>query len=515
MGDLGSIFKTMFGNAGNPNAQGLANAGYKQFDPSVTQINSAAYGPTALTNAQQTQIGPGANTFLGGQQNLVAALQAQAQGSGPNLAADQLRQATQNNLASQLAMAAGQRGNQNPGAERMALANQGAAANQAAAGQAASERGRQQLGAEAQLGGALGQYGGQQIGLAENQAGLNQQVNLTNANAANNMSQFNTQSQQALQNAQQQQSDFINNVRAQQQSNENAAIAGQQLSSQNAGQAAAAGLAGAGLNAAGNALGTATKGGSSSNSDNSNSNSTGVELGSDANNQQAADMGVPAADNSGGGSGRARGGIEHGAQHLVGEAGPEAIVKVPAHIAIAMHNLHKAMSEGGVVPSTAAADHVFFKTRNMPRPPMRGLDQNVAGSADNEAMMANRQSSVMPAMDLRQPTQMPTMNLAQPMLAQAQAPQAPVAMAAGGVIPATHVHIHPGQIVDHPEVGPVGDKKSATAVVPLHADGSPKTEAMNSQVVGLLDHPEFRKALAKVLEDNHDTLAKALGAKNA
>lgn len=248
---------------GQTTAGSLAQNGY---NPNAAQdqqqLNMNAYGPNQTTNANAAQIDQGqANQFLGGEQGLVAQLQAQAQGSGPSLAQQQLHQATQANLASQLAMAAGARGNQNAGAAQYALGQNAAAANQAAAGQSAATRANEQLSAEQGLGQVLGQYGGQQIGLAENQAGLNQQANLQNANAANQMAQFNTQSAQAGNQAQQQQAQFNAGQQNALTQQGNSYIGQGQLQSQQASGQFGTGVVGGLLNAAGGALGSLTGGG--------------------------------------------------------------------------------------------------------------------------------------------------------------------------------------------------------------------------------------------------------------
>jgi hypothetical protein len=411
---VSGLFNFATGGAGQQTAQKLENAGYQQYQaPNAPALNMGAYGADQTTLANAAQINQGqANQFLGGQQGLVAQLQAQAQGSGPDLAQAQLRQGLQANLASQLATAAGQRGNQNPGAAQYALGQGAAAANQAAAGQAAATRAQEQLSAEQGLGAALGQYGSQQIGLAENQAGLNQAANLQNAGAQNAMTQFNTQSAQAGNAAQQAQYQFGTNIAAQQQSNENAAIAGQQLAAQQAQTTFGTGLVGSGLNAAGSALSSSVNSGSGLGAGSSNGGS-GT---STANN-----WAQPPPDDSGGGGGdgggdnapidTARGTVGEGRTHRVGEAGPEAVVKVPeSHVHVHMH---------GAEPG----------------------------------------------------------------------------------------EIKPGQVVAHDVVGQVGHEGSKTAIVPLHEDGSPKVEAMKSNVKELLDHPEFKKAVAKVV---HKHLADAL-----
>lgn len=124
---------------------------------------------------------------LAQQQNFVNALQAQngignqnaafqqyqnmANGTGPNVAQAQLAQATQQNVANQAAMAAGQRGaSQNVGMMARGAANQGMNAQQQSAGQAAT------LGAQQQVQGIQGManIAGQQV---TNQGGAIQNLN--------------------------------------------------------------------------------------------------------------------------------------------------------------------------------------------------------------------------------------------------------------------------------------------------------------------------------------------------
>ena len=402
---MGNIAGLIQGAVDPVSAQGLQNQGYQQFTAQAAPaLNQGAYGPDQTTQANAANINMGqANTELGNQQSLISQLQAQAQGSGPNLAGLQLQQATQQNLAGQLAMAASQRGNQNPGAAQSNLANEGAAANQAAAGQAAQLRAQQQLASQGALSGALGQVSSQQQGLAENQANLQQQANLQNAQAANQMAEFNTGSAQAGNAAQQAQYQFGTNIAAQQQSQENAAIAGQSTQAQAIAGNAAVGGIGGGLNAAGAAVGSYGGGGSNAQVPSYQSNNgQGGQYGT------AQDMGDQSGpDNTG--SDEARGGINAGSRHLVGEAGPEAVVSVP------------------------------------------------------NSLQPHAQTA-----------------------------------------PEIHMHIHPGQVVTHPEMGHVGDSAHAVAVVPL-TPGAP----MDEHVKELLAHPDFQKAVSQVVSHHADALKAA------
>lgn len=106
------------------------------------------------------------------QQQLLAALQLQAQGGGPNPAQAALNNATGANVANQAALLAGQRGaSANAGLIGRQAAMQGAGIQQQAAGQSALMQAQQQLAAQGQL----GQLGSQLVG-QQGQAigGLNQ-----------------------------------------------------------------------------------------------------------------------------------------------------------------------------------------------------------------------------------------------------------------------------------------------------------------------------------------------------
>lgn len=98
---------------------------------------------------------------VGAQQSLLAALQLQAAGGGPNPAAQALANATGANVANQAALMAGQRGaGANAGLVGRNAAMQGAAIQQQAAGQGALMQQQQQLNAQ----GLLAQQANQQVG---------------------------------------------------------------------------------------------------------------------------------------------------------------------------------------------------------------------------------------------------------------------------------------------------------------------------------------------------------------
>lgn len=112
---------------------------------------SAAQATGAYTNYT------GANTGLN---NLASMLANQANGLGPNLANQQLQNATAQNVSNQAALMAGQRGaSSNVGLMGRQIANQGAQIQQQAAGQAAANRLQEQLQAEALYGQTQNQIG--------------------------------------------------------------------------------------------------------------------------------------------------------------------------------------------------------------------------------------------------------------------------------------------------------------------------------------------------------------------
>lgn len=104
------------------------------------------------------------------------ALMAQANGQGPSLAGSQLRQSTEMNLQAAMAQAASARGG-NLGAAQYQLGNARANIQQQAAMQLAQARIQEQMAARSQLGQVLDSGRGADIGLAMNQAQMNQQNN--------------------------------------------------------------------------------------------------------------------------------------------------------------------------------------------------------------------------------------------------------------------------------------------------------------------------------------------------
>lgn len=153
-----------------------------QLDPAST-MQAAQLADAERVAGAQIATDPQAQ-FRQGQQDLVSALQAQAAGQGPSLAAMQMDDARQQNIATAMALGASQRG-LTAGQGLRSIADQTQAANQAAARDAMRGRIAEQLAAREQLGGVLSGARAQDIGLATSQAGLEQQAALSNQAAAN------------------------------------------------------------------------------------------------------------------------------------------------------------------------------------------------------------------------------------------------------------------------------------------------------------------------------------------
>ena len=157
----------------------------------VAQLGPAAQG--TAERAGQTQISREDAEFRQGQAQLAAQLQAQAAGQGPSLATQQLKQATDRNIAQQAAAAAAAGGNS--ALAQRNLSQNAAQLGRSAAADAAQMRIQEQLAAREQLAGVLAGARGQDIGLAQAQAQLQQQINLANQQAGN---QFGLANMEAL-----------------------------------------------------------------------------------------------------------------------------------------------------------------------------------------------------------------------------------------------------------------------------------------------------------------------------
>jgi len=176
--------------AGAANTQAGTNAA--QLNQAYTGVQGAMSQEQALANALQ----PGGTQAASSQQDLLAALTAEAQGKGPNPAQAALNQNTANNIAQTAALMAGQRGaGTNVGGIARAVGQQGAATQQQAVGQEATMQAQQQLAAQQQ------EQAQQEAMIAEsgqttntlNQQQQNEQNILQNANTSFNNAQVGMQ----------------------------------------------------------------------------------------------------------------------------------------------------------------------------------------------------------------------------------------------------------------------------------------------------------------------------------
>jgi hypothetical protein len=185
----GGVFDWAFGSQGNP---GVAGTGYRQpgqvsLDPNAAKIpgyeqdrsSALAQAMGAAGRAGPQMQGASINMrpqdqFRGQQMSLAQALTAQANGQGPSLAQMQLQQATDKNLAQSMALGQSLGGAQAAGlAQRQVMQQQAGTAQQAAADSGAL-RLQEQMQARNMLGQVLAGARGQDIGLASEQAGLQQ-----------------------------------------------------------------------------------------------------------------------------------------------------------------------------------------------------------------------------------------------------------------------------------------------------------------------------------------------------
>jgi len=235
----------------NPTDQ-LAEANYKDYTGTGMADQSSKFGGYAPTSLDANQF----NQDRGIQSGLATQLQAQAAGGGPSLAQGQLTAATQQGLAGQLAAAAAQQGNQNPGQMARNLSASSAAAAQNLGAQSAQLRSQEQMGAQGQLAGLTGQMAGQDLNLAGQ-----------NANIANQAGQFNSTSQQNLAGYLQNQNQFQNKMDfASQEERNNAGLHSEdsftkgQVDAQNSANTMGGGVIGSVINAGGSLMRMATGG---------------------------------------------------------------------------------------------------------------------------------------------------------------------------------------------------------------------------------------------------------------
>ncbi len=156
-------------------------AGLQSQQPQTMQ--AAQLGPAAQMSAAQIATAP-QNQFRQQQMNLAQMLGSAAAGQGPSAAQAQLKLATDRNMGQALALALGARGGNQAGALKQAQM-QRALIGQEAASQSSALRAQEQQAAQASLGQLLSAGRGADIGLASDQAGLQQQAGMANQAATN------------------------------------------------------------------------------------------------------------------------------------------------------------------------------------------------------------------------------------------------------------------------------------------------------------------------------------------
>lgn len=172
---LGSGLGGMFGGSGVGAGQGWQPGQAPLLQPVDQGQLSQAYNQNQDVFGQQQKFLNALNAQNGvqNQSNVFNQYQGIANGTGPNPALAQLNQATGQNVASQAALMAGQRGSgANAGLLARQIGQQGAGIQQNAVGQAATMQAQQQLAAL----GAMGSIAGQQVG--QQQQGLGQLGNM-------------------------------------------------------------------------------------------------------------------------------------------------------------------------------------------------------------------------------------------------------------------------------------------------------------------------------------------------
>jgi hypothetical protein len=162
MGIFGDIGRTIFGGGGQTGllgtGQGPAATLYQPEIGAYIDPNDAAMRAQLAQGLAQSQSGNaplgGEDLFRAAQLNQMGALQAQAAGTGPSVAQDQLTQATNQNIAQQQGMMASQHGINAGLAARLGAQN---AANigQQAANQSSQLKAQEQMAGQAGLAGAL------------------------------------------------------------------------------------------------------------------------------------------------------------------------------------------------------------------------------------------------------------------------------------------------------------------------------------------------------------------------
>lgn len=178
--------RTVVGDMAGYNAAKIKDVGpvgVAKIDP-VTGVVKTDLGSASLASAAQIDKSP-QDQLRDIQVTQANRLSNTASGQGPSLVNSQLQKGMEQSLATQVAGAQAQRGNSKVGGTQKNLANAGALAQANASGKAAELGIAERQGAESQLTSSLTSTRAQDLGLATNQAGLEQQTNLSNQGAVN------------------------------------------------------------------------------------------------------------------------------------------------------------------------------------------------------------------------------------------------------------------------------------------------------------------------------------------
>jgi hypothetical protein len=158
--------------------------GYGENGNTSSLAGITTLGATHNANAANIDTGQSQN-FMGGQVANINALNAQAQGQGPSVAAETARQQGEANTRAQMSVLGSQRGAANSALGQRAAQDSAAQQRQGTAQNAAMGRAQEAMSARQQLTGALGGATQQAQQGAQAQAGLSQQAGMANAAAAN------------------------------------------------------------------------------------------------------------------------------------------------------------------------------------------------------------------------------------------------------------------------------------------------------------------------------------------
>lgn len=185
-----NIYGQIGGLANLQNAPDYANAPLAGLTALGATTNAGATNIGNTATAGNTNINTGTtNALTSGQVAQINALNQQAQGQGPSVAAVQAKQTADANVANQMAMLASQRGSGNTALGLRSAGNAAAVAQQQGVQAATLGRAQEALTAQGQLTGALGTANSQAAQTAQAQAALSNQNVLANAAGINQANQ--------------------------------------------------------------------------------------------------------------------------------------------------------------------------------------------------------------------------------------------------------------------------------------------------------------------------------------